>query len=337
MKKLILSLLVAVGLIGGAKAQLTITPTFDPALLSNGSYSEITNAVYSAIDQITNAITTQYADPVTIYIKDMNTGLGQANTRIYEGTYTQYTNYLMKNIANPTVIQSQAWSTLPETPGDALNNNTNITLTISEINAIGGPGADIIGTNYFSTLSFNFGIMNLSRTSGLVVGKYDALSTILHEVDEVLGIGGSGSTLGWDGRGDVPALPDSISPLDLFRYAGNGVRSFAYGTNQPAYFSIDGGIRNLVNFNQNPGGDYGDWGNGVSLGQGNTPPQVQDAYDSPYDGTNNYTADLGTNELTALQVIGYAPVQSVPEPSTYALFGLGAIGMLMVLRRKTAA
>jgi hypothetical protein len=30
-------------------------------------------------------------------------------------------------------------------------------------------------------------------------------------------------------------------------------------------------------------------------------------------------------------------VEAVPEPSTYALFGLGAIGMLMVLRRKKTA
>jgi len=30
-------------------------------------------------------------------------------------------------------------------------------------------------------------------------------------------------------------------------------------------------------------------------------------------------------------------VQSIPEPSTYVLFGLGAIGMLMVLRRKKTA
>jgi hypothetical protein len=28
---------------------------------------------------------------------------------------------------------------------------------------------------------------------------------------------------------------------------------------------------------------------------------------------------------------------SVPEPSTYALFGIGAIGMLMVMRRKKTA
>jgi len=28
---------------------------------------------------------------------------------------------------------------------------------------------------------------------------------------------------------------------------------------------------------------------------------------------------------------------AVPEPSTYALFGIGAIGLLMVMRRKKAA
>jgi len=30
------------------------------------------------------------------------------------------------------------------------------------------------------------------------------------------------------------------------------------------------------------------------------------------------------------------PPSPVPEPSTYALFGIGVIGMLMVLRKKTA-
>ena len=41
--------------------------------------------------------------------------------------------------------------------------------------------------------------------------------------------------------------------------------------------------------------------------------------------------------LTSQQVSQLYALQSVPEPSTYALFGLGAIGMLMVLRRKMTA
>jgi len=38
--------------------------------------------------------------------------------------------------------------------------------------------------------------------------------------------------------------------------------------------------------------------------------------------------DIGTFKVT---------LQSAPEPSTYALFGIGAIGLLMVMRRKKAA
>ena len=41
--------------------------------------------------------------------------------------------------------------------------------------------------------------------------------------------------------------------------------------------------------------------------------------------------------LTSQQVSQLYAIQSVPEPSTYTLFGLGAIGLLMVMRRKKTA
>ena len=41
--------------------------------------------------------------------------------------------------------------------------------------------------------------------------------------------------------------------------------------------------------------------------------------------------------LTSQQAAERFTIESVPEPSTYALFGIGAIGMLMVMRRKKAA
>jgi hypothetical protein len=41
--------------------------------------------------------------------------------------------------------------------------------------------------------------------------------------------------------------------------------------------------------------------------------------------------------LSSSQVSQLYTLQSAPEPSTYALFGIGAIGMLMVIRRKKAA
>jgi len=47
-----------------------------------------------------------------------------------------------------------------------------------------------------------------------------------------------------------------------------------------------------------------------------------------------------TNNLTYQfsDVTGQLSVsQAVPEPSTYALFGIGAIGLLLVMRRKKTA
>jgi PEP-CTERM motif len=40
---------------------------------------------------------------------------------------------------------------------------------------------------------------------------------------------------------------------------------------------------------------------------------------------------------TTINGTEYTEVQAAPEPSTYALFGIGAIGMLMVMRRKKTA
>jgi hypothetical protein len=45
--------------------------------------------------------------------------------------------------------------------------------------------------------------------------------------------------------------------------------------------------------------------------------------------------DWATNQIFTLNATTTPAV--APEPSTYALFGIGAIGLLMALRRKKAA
>jgi hypothetical protein len=331
-----------IALYGSASAQLTITPTFDPSVTDLTNASAIEAGIYAAITQIENSITTRFSDPVTIYFTnstDPNV-LGQSLTPQEELSYTTYLSDLG---ANPTLspLQTAALSTMPVTPGSDLNNDTNLFLTAANLAAIGETNAaealvSSEGGGYNSTLTFNFASLNPSRTGGQVIGNYDEQSVIFHEVDEVLGIGGTGSELSWDGTGLVPALPSELGPLDFFRYSTNGVRSFAYGTNTVAYFSIDRGATKLVSFNQNPGGDFADWSDGVipSDGSGNTPEQVQDAFGTPWNGANynGYAAaNLGVNELTAFQVVGYS---LVPEPSTYALLGLGALVMVITARRR---
>ena len=48
--------------------------------------------------------------------------------------------------------------------------------------------------------------------------------------------------------------------------------------------------------------------------------------------------DIGiwNTALSSSQVSSLYTLQSAPEPSTYALFGLGAVGLLMVIRKKKA-
>ena len=44
----------------------------------------------------------------------------------------------------------------------------------------------------------------------------------------------------------------------------------------------------------------------------------------------------GTGSFTGVNGLAFQP-QSVPEPSTYALLGIGAMGLLLVLRKKKTA
>ena len=138
-----------------------------------------------------------------------------------------------------------------------------------------------------------------------------------HEIDEILGIGGWGSSLTLAGSYRGQASPtNGIGALDLFRFGGPGVRSFTLDPAATAYFSMDGGKTKLVSFNQyGNGSDFGDWGDGKTPadGQGSHPPQIQDAF-----GSGNAT--MGANELIALDVVGYSLASATPriQYGTYA-------------------
>ena len=75
--------------------------------------------------------------------------------------------------------------------------------------------------------------------------SFDAQRAIEHEVDEAIGLG---SRLGGNGN--------DVRPQDLFSWSSPGHRNIS--TSGTRYFSINGGVTNIVNFNQNPDGDLGD-------------------------------------------------------------------------------
>jgi hypothetical protein len=114
-------------------------------------------------------------------------------------------------------------------------------------------------------------------------------------MDEVLGLGSHLNS----------SNTAKLSPQDLFSWSSFGVRN----TNSTGarYFSIDRGNRDIVNFNQDPNGDFGDW-------QSEPCPQihslVQNAFACPGQSPEiSATSPEGVN----LDVIGYdlIPANSV--------------------------
>jgi FG-GAP-like repeat len=88
-----------------------------------------------------------------------------------------------------------------------------------------------------------------------------------------------------------------LRPQDLFSWSSAGIRNrTSSGTR---YFSINGGTTNIVNFNQNPNGDFGDW---LSTACPQAQPYVQNAFACQ----GQYSDVAATSpEGINLDVIGY--------------------------------
>lgn len=320
--------------------------TFAPANICTsptGLNGSALSGVYSSLFSNVNA---------SIYISFGGNAPGQSNTPYTPVPYADYYNALVAHTDNPVALASLGVA------GDPLGSQSdgNVDVSAALANALGltapsDNGASTAGLDkngnpctLGNTGCYNGVIMigppsatgfpwdfptSPSDPPGTGIDFY---SVAEHETDEVLGTVSCIAGENFNGCQTNSAVTDA-SAADLFRYSAAGTRSFlnaADGTTS-AYFSIDGGLTDIADYNNSPnGGDYGDW---LSL----FPYMVQDAQISQQVNLDIST-DIGVNsnhylqpEVAVLDAIGFD--RSTPEPGTLGLLG-GSLIVLALIRRR---
>ena len=275
---------------------LVIHPTFD---------SSITNApnatlIQATINQAISIYETLFTDPITIEIRfryattlpDGNPLIGrisQAFTVIYGAPWNTWINALRGDATSGN--DNIAVASLPATAlaggilgasanGRALGQNTPPAMFANGTIGAGGPYDGIVTLNSASPLQF---------TRPTDANRFDAQRAIEQEIDNVMGFLYSTS---------------AFFPIDLFSWSSPGSRN--YDISGRRYFSIDGGVTNIVDFSQNPNGSFAGW---LSEQCPQTHPYVQNAFPC----AGQYSDISATSpEGVNLDVIGYNLVQTGP-------------------------
>ena len=312
-------------LVGGtiSARALTITPIFDTSITTAPDAA----AIESSIDTATATISSLYSNPITVNIVfkyKSGSFLGQSEASIYYDTYNTYVGELAADAsANPqNTVLPVALAHLSS--GNDASGSGDIETTSADFRAIGDdtatPCYNSSGTFVSNCGQIADGVITISSSQPIDFARpvpayngsndeYDAIRVEEHEIDEVLGVGGTGTTLATSDQGS------KFGPLDLYRYAAPNTPSYTSVGSASSYFSIDGGTTDIVGFNQQRSGDLADWGpNTTSCTDGGTggPGYVQDAF-----ACNNQQADetASSPEATALEAIGYDPSTTTVSPN----------------------
>lgn len=308
---------------------LVITPVFDDSLTSAPNADQIEQTIETALAYY-NAT---FSNPVSLSIGFSVSGnlghrIGESQTAYGFVNTADYLSWLQADAqANPTnKVLSTALANIASG-----NHASSLLVSTAALNAIGQTAwSGSLSVNPVSFGSGNLdGVVTLNMNAPIAFGglpstaQFSGLMVVEHEINEVLGIGGSGSQVGQS------ISPGAIGPLDLYRYSAPGVASFTTDASTSSYFSIDGGKTSVIGFNQLAGGDYGDFGNS----KGNCVKSVQSAFTCR--GQIVYMGTKGA-ALTALESIGYDVYPSVPEPATAELMALGLLGSVIMRRVATS-
>ena len=296
---------------------LIINPTFDNSITGNPNAA----AIEAMINRAISIHESLFSDPITIQIRFRYSttgpdgtpleagGIAQSVFVIYQIPWSTYINALRADAR--TSNDSAANASLPATAlspnikprsagGRAVGLNTPPAMRAD--GTIGQDGVYDGIVTLKSSVPYQF-------TRPPAAGNLDAQRSTEHEVDEVIGLG---SHLGHPGN--------DLHPQDLFSWSSPGVRNIT--SSGTRYFSINGGATNIVNFNQNPHGDFGDW---LSAACPQAHPYVQNAFGC----AGQYSDVAATSpEGINLDVVGYdLVVAPTPTPTpTPATAGRAAVG-----------
>lgn len=345
-RTMILAAAAAVLLGTEARATLTIDPTFASSITSLADATEVEASIDTAIAAIDSLYSNNGTIPVLFEYDSSLDGGAETESVDLTVSYNTYLQDLTNDSRhNPTnTVLATAVASLP-----ARNSiSQTVTVTAPFANLVLGQGLDdcfnASGT-FVDTCGQAYAA--IVTVSGSGDAYYDsstgynstATSDAEHELDEVLGGGGAGTTLTDTSSG----TPTSYGPTDFYRYAsGNGSNcdgtlgalSWSDSSSVVSCYSINGGASaitdaqgNPIQFNQTGGGsDYGDFAQTFA-----DDPNIQDAY-TPSEATAVYSGS--SPEYTMMESIGYDGT-SVPEPASMLLLG-GTLPAIASLRRKRA-
>lgn len=314
--------------LGSAASALTITPIFDATINKAPDAKFIKAAINSAIGVIDGL----YGNPVTISTTfTFNAGepgdILQTEMSFYGFSNADYVKALKADsAANPAnKVLITALANLGK--GNDADGSKDMALTGAEAAMLGLGKADK------SNATINISSTQLFSLVRPVYAKaYDLIGSLEHELDEVLGGGGAGSTLNGI-AGPCASDPktffcDRVGDLDLYRYSKAATPSFTTAKTAKSYFSVDGGATSIAPFNQDPGGDFGDFAL-PSKGPGQL---IQNALTLPGQ-DEDYTAK--SPEFAMMQSIGWDAAAAMPEPADWAmiLVGFAALGAAARQRR----
>ena len=278
---------------------LIIHATFDSSITNNPN----AGAIEAMIDRAISIYESLFSDPITVQILFRYATTGPDGTPLPAGRISQ-SNFVYYTVPWNTAVNALRTDARTSNDNLAIASLPSIALSANILPT--SPNGRAVGVNTPPAMFANGTVGNGGPYDGIVTlnsavpyqftrptssGTFDAQRSTEHEIDEVMGFGSGLNISGND-----------LRPQDVFSWSSAGHRNT--NSSGTRYFSINGGVDNIVNFNQDPSGDFGDW---LSTACPQAHPYVQNAFNCL-----GQFSDIGATspEGINLDVIGYDLTQA---------------------------